>query len=126
MSPIRGIGTDLVSIERIEKLWTNYHLKFAQRILSTKELESFASKEDKVGFLAKRFAAKEAIAKALGTGIGKTISFHDMSILNHESGEPFVQFSVDVDAWFKRQTMSKVFISLSDEKAYALAFCIIS
>lgn len=125
MSQIKGIGTDMVSISRIERLWQTYGNKFAQRILSAKELALLEHKKEVVSFLAKRFAAKEAITKALGTGIGQ-VSFHDISVLNYPSGAPYVDYSPKTQAWLSSQQISTTHISLSDETDYALAFCVVS
>ncbi len=126
MSFVKGVGTDLVSIERIESLWLRFGYKFAQRILSAKELCLFETKACKVSFIAKRFAAKEAITKAIGTGIGEAISFHDISILNQASGQPFVEYSEKGSIVLHEKSLTVTHISISDEKAYALAFAVVS
>ncbi len=120
---ISGIGTDVVSIKRIAELHKEFGDKFVQRILSEEEIEKFRSlNPDKaISYLAKRFAGKEAVAKAFGTGIGK-ISFTDISILNNSAGKPYVVISD------KALGASKdMHISLSDEKeGYAIAFVVIT
>lgn len=120
---IVGIGTDLVKFERISKLLARYPARFIQRILSTKEQEILSKKSSAVAFLAKRFAAKEAIAKALGTGIGKNLAFNQMSILNTSEGQPYVEFTGAV--LLEKMEAMQVMISLSDEKEHALAFAIV-
>lgn len=124
MSEIFGIGTDMVTIKRIEKLHAEFGQKFAKRILSVKELSHYEKHASPNLFLAKRFAAKEAITKALGTGIGQHIGFHDISVLNYQSGQPFVDFSPKGQQFIKDNKISAVHISLSDEGDYALAFAV--
>lgn len=119
---ISGIGTDIVSIKRISGLYKEFGDKFVQRILSNEEIKKFKAfkrKADAIGYLAKRFAGKEAVAKAFGTGIGK-LSFTDISILNDGVGKPYVVISRQSSVVSKN-----IHISLSDEKAgYAIAFAI--
>lgn len=122
---IKGIGTDIVNIERIESTYAKEPEKFVARLLSAGEQERFYQlpPKSKMGYLAKRFAAKEAVAKALGTGIGEEISFNEIEILNDSSGRPFVTLlnaaGADTDA-------SKIMISLTDDKPFAVAFVVIS
>lgn len=91
VSMIIGIGLDLIELHRIEKLIERQN-RFPNRILTKRELvkyEQMANKR-KVEFLAGRFAVKEAYAKAIGTGIGKHLSFHDIEIEVDENGKPFI------------------------------------
>ena len=107
---ISGIGTDLVDIRRIEKLYKKFGSKFAEKILTKNELKKFKE----IDYLAKRFAAKEAIAKALGTGIGK-VKFHDIEISNNKAGKPIVKI---------KNCKTQVHLSIADEPPYALAFAV--
>jgi holo-[acyl-carrier protein] synthase len=104
MNNIFGIGTDIVDIARIRKLLVK-NRKFKNRIFSTQEIKYCESKVNKISSYSKRFAAKEAFAKALGVGIRKGVSFNEISIINNKNG---------------------IYLSLSDEKKYALATVIIS
>lgn len=90
---ITGIGLDIVEIERIRKL-DGKSPKFRERVLTRSELDAYTelSGHRKTEFLAGRFAAKEAFSKALGTGIGKECSFHDIEILKAESGKPLLYY----------------------------------
>lgn len=115
---IIGIGTDICDIRRIKP-----GSGFAKKVLSKSELEILTKKANKQTYLAKRFAAKEAIAKAFGTGIGKNIAFNDLSILNNEAGAPYVEVSDNAKA--KLPEFSKIHLSLSDEKNYAIAYAIV-
>ena len=122
---IFGIGTDIVELERIRKL--DSLEKFADKILSLNELEVFKSQidEKKVTFLAKQFAAKEAVSKALGTGIGKDIRFNQIEILRNSDGKPYLNHDGMITTIFNDLGITKTHVSLSDEKKYALAFVIL-
>jgi holo-[acyl-carrier protein] synthase len=117
---IIGIGTDLVEIKRIKAVYKKFTHRFTNKILSPEEVKLTPIKSQTfIHHLAKRFAAKEAIAKAFGTGIGKELSFHDIKILKLDSGAPKVVISKS-----KYKNYS-IHLSLSDEKKYAIAFAII-
>ena len=122
---IFGIGTDIVEVERIRKL--DSLEKFADKILSLDELEVFKSQidEKKVTFLAKQFAAKEAVSKALGTGIGKDIRFNQIEILRNSDGKPYLNHDGMITTIFNDLGITKTHVSLSDEKKYAIAFVIL-
>ncbi len=90
---IVGIGTDLVKVHRVEVSYQRLGDKFAERILSPKELDSFKINKKPNHFLAKRFAVKEAAGKALGTGIGQGVSWHDISVEHDHLGAPILCFS---------------------------------
>jgi holo-[acyl-carrier protein] synthase len=115
---IRGIGTDMVSKARIADALETHGEKFITRILSPAEQTELAKRNDKVAYLAKRFAAKEAISKALGCGLGANLSFQDITISNLPSGAPNAEIS--------RQPYRnyRIHLSLSDEKDHALAFAV--
>ena len=122
---IFGIGTDIVDVERIRKLGSLE--KFADKILSLNELEVFKSQidEKKVTFLAKQFAAKEAVSKALGTGIGKDIRFNQIEILRNSDGKPYLNHDGMITTIFNNLGITKTHVSLSDEKKYVLAFVVL-
>ena len=122
---IFGIGTDIVEVERIRKL--DSLEKFADKILSLSELKVFKSQidEKQVTFLAKQFAAKEAVSKALGTGIGKDIRFNQIEILRNSDGKPYLNHDGIITTIFNDLGITKTHVSLSDEKKYALAFVIL-
>ncbi|GIN22167.1 MAG TPA: holo-ACP synthase [Bacillus bacterium] len=115
---ILGIGLDLVEIERIEKV-IGRHARFCERVLSGKELHHYETlpEKRKVEFLAGRFAAKEAYAKALGTGIGRQLSFQDIEISPDESGKPHIIRPVDQG--------KRIHLSITHTKAYAAAQVVI-
>lgn len=92
---IFGIGSDLIEIERIQKVYAKQKVKLVERILTNQEQEkfnSFKSEKRKLEFLAGRFATKEAFSKALGTGLGKTVSFNDINCYNDNNGKPCIEY----------------------------------
>lgn len=122
---IYGIGTDIVQISRIEHILTKNKAVFVSRILTEHEAHLFANRGDCVKFLAKRFAAKEAFAKALGTGIGAVVSFQDLTVKNDENGKPFFIPSENLRLKLLDRNIKKAHLSLSDEKQNAIAFVVI-
>lgn len=119
---IYGIGTDICDISRIEKIYKKYGARFAAKILTEQELQHMP-KMGKYAWLAKRFAAKEAFAKAVGTGFSGGLGFHDFAVLNNKKGAPEALCSECVQE--KLPLGARVHVSLSDEKGYALAFIVI-
>lgn len=118
---IQGIGSDLVEIARIEAAYQRRGEALAQRLLSASEWQRFLAEGRKMAFLAKRFAAKEALLKALGTGL-RNIRWQDISIENDSLGKPVL---VAQGVLAARLQGCQVHISITDERAYALAFVII-
>ena len=127
MNSILGIGTDIVKVSRIKKIF-NKNNKLKKRIFSIKEIKYCESKKNKISCYSKRFAAKEAFAKALGTGVSKGISFNEISIYNNKNGAPFIELLGKTKKITKIVTKrkNKIHLSLSDEKKYALAMVVIS
>ena len=120
-----GIGTDIVKVPRIKRLIKKRGNKFAQRILHPNELLIFNQHKSAANYLAKRFAAKEALSKALGTGIAKGISFDEIEVINNEDGKPLLILhgaALDIS---NQLGVENTFISLSDEKKYAIAYVIL-
>jgi holo-[acyl-carrier protein] synthase len=122
---IIAIGTDIVEIQRIADAVERQGDKFVQRILTKSEIADYQMRGNSMSFLAKRFAAKEAIAKALGTGIGRGISFQHMIISNNAEGKPQVELQDNAAEQLKQLDGANVLLSLSDEKNYALAYAAI-
>ena len=124
---IFGIGTDIVSVDRIKNSLKNR--SFINRIFNEKEILKCKKNNNSTSYYAKRFAAKEAFSKALGTGISNGINFNEIVILNKKSGKPYIsiigQTKKILNKKFKRKK-SKISLSLSDEKKYAVAFVTIS
>ena len=114
---IHGIGTDIVYIPRISRILRKYGEKFLNRIYTEKEIEigsRFSSQEVQARYFAKRFAAKEAYVKALGTGFSESIKMKNIEILNDVRGKPYITTS-------NLQT----YLSISDDTDYATAFVVI-
>lgn len=122
---IIGIGTDIVQIPRIERVFAKYGRKFVEKNFHSMEIKKFNILKVawQISFLSKRFAAKEAVAKALGTGITKGLRFKEIAIINDEQGAP----KVIIDSKnFCQYTNYKINISMSDDYPIALAFAVIS
>lgn len=127
---ILGIGTDLVDIRRIEKMLSHFGERFEQRIFTLGERQSAKKQSNPATTYGKRFAAKEACAKALGTGIAGGLSWHDMEVLNTPKGQPLLKLSprllTSLEEKLSPSTQIRLDLSLSDEYPYAQAFVIIS
>lgn len=122
---ILGIGTDIVEIERIERLLERHAERFLERLLHPHELTKFNASRQKAAWLAKRFATKEAVAKALGTGIGKEASFFEIETSHSDLGKPQLHLHGTALARAERLGVIDIQISLADEREYAVAFVIL-
>jgi holo-[acyl-carrier protein] synthase len=123
---ILGIGVDIIQNNRIKNAIKNN--KFRDRVYSTNELKLSASSKNKIGYFSKRFAAKEAFAKALGTGFRNNLNFKDIEIMNDKFGKPYYSKTKKIKQLVRKQFKVKnfeFFLSISDEKEYATAFTII-
>lgn len=120
-SDILGIGNDIIEIERIRKSLAEHGPRMLERLFTQREQEYCLKHEDPVPRLAGRFSAKEAIVKALGTGIGKEISWLEIEILNEPSGKPLVHFSEKLQ---KKFPGTEVLVSISHCNLYATSFAI--
>ncbi|WBA83640.1 holo-ACP synthase [Endozoicomonas sp. GU-1] len=121
---IVGIGTDIVRIDRIERSLSRLGEAFARRILTDHELSQWQQRSSSPAWLAKRFAAKEAVAKAFGTGIGK-LSFRHIEVRNNASGAPEL-FLSDYGLELQQQRgVKRLHLSLSDEQDNAIAFVVL-
>lgn len=119
---IRGIGTDLIEIERIEEAIQRHGSHFLDRLFTMKEQEYAFQHKNPAPTFAGRFAAKEAISKALGVGIGNELAWCDIEILNNERGQPLVTLSQSAQRDFSKP---KIQISISHSKSHAVAFAIV-
>lgn len=122
---IYGVGTDIVNIDRIQKIILKNREGFIKRVLTEHEQALFANKADSAAFCAKRFAAKEAFSKALGTGIGKVVSFQDLTVRNNENGKPHFIPSEKLRLYLLEKGIKKAHLSISDESQNAVAFVIL-
>ena len=126
---IFGIGTDIVNIKRIDSLLKNSGNSFKKRIFSNKEILYCEKKNSPSSYYAKRFAAKEAFSKQLGTGFKKGISLKNIEIFNDATGKPNIKLKGGVEVYLKKKIKKKkynIYLSLSDDKPWAQATVIIS
>jgi holo-[acyl-carrier protein] synthase len=121
-----GIGTDIVDIRRIAKMSGNAQQRLAKRILTDKEYQHYLTLKQPERFLAKRWAGKEAAAKALGTGIANGVSFQHFEIVSLASGQPTLELTLQALSLANKLQASSWHISLSDEVKYATAFVVLS
>ncbi len=122
---IYGVGTDLIEIQRIDKALKRFGERFARRILCEPELKRFRVHKQPVAYLAKRFAAKEAFTKALGTGIHAPANWHGVWVVNLESGKPQLEFSNELKSLLKKKRIQRSHLSLTDEREMACATVIL-
>ncbi len=122
---IYGLGTDVVEIHRVEKALGRWGRRFAEKIRVSSELARFDSHRLPANYLAKRFAAKEAFVKALGTGIRHPASWHGVWVANLRSGKPVLEFSVSLRKVLTERQITQTHLSLSDEKGVAFATVIL-
>ena len=123
---ILGIGIDIIKNQRVKSLIKNKI--FINRTFGKNEIKYSNKISNKVSYFAKRFAAKEAFAKALGTGFRKNLNFKDVEVLNDKLGKPFYSKSKKINSIIYKQLKIKkynLFLSISDEKDYSVAFTIL-
>ena len=126
---IFGIGTDIVNIKRLEKSLKNSGDQFKNRVFTKNEITYCENKKNSSSYYAKRFAAKEALAKALGTGFRKNITFKNIVISNNSYGKPVITLKGPVNTFLKKKIKNKkykIYLSLSDDLPWAHATVIIS
>lgn len=126
---ILGIGTDLANIERIQGTLDRFGDRFRRRVFTETELAKAARRKDEAGTLAKRWAAKEACSKALGTGLAMGISWKDMAVSNLRSGQPIMQLTGWAADRLAQMTPAGheaiVHVTLTDDHPWAQAFVVI-
>ena len=126
---IFGIGTDIVNIRRIEQSLKKHKYSFKNKIFSKKEISYCEKRKNSGAFYAKRFAAKEAFSKALGTGIRKGVNLKNIEITNNAYGKPSISLKGNLASYLKKKIKCKkydIHLSLSDDKPWAQATVIIS
>jgi len=121
---IFGIGTDIVQVQRMSENLEKHGERFAQRILSESELIEFSDSNNQSAFLAKRFAAKEAAVKALGTGFRNGISMKHISIGHDDLGKPVLLFSDVAKEILEEKQVLTSHLSIADEKDFAVAYVV--
>ena len=121
---IYGNGIDIIDINRIRKVIDKYGNRFKKRCFSVSEIERSEKRKNSVESYAKRYAAKEACAKALGTGLARGVFWKDIEVKNNQFGKPFIKLHGKAKEIFKnmnKTSNAQVEVSLSDEKKYAIA-----
>jgi holo-[acyl-carrier protein] synthase len=124
-----GLGTDIVNINRIKKIYSKYGNQFLNKILteSEKKSEKKLSRFKNVSTIAKRFAAKEAISKAIGYGFSNGIHFKDIEIYNDKSGKPYANLNGKAKTIVNKISKKyNIFLTLSDDKPWAVATALIT
>jgi holo-[acyl-carrier protein] synthase len=119
---IYGIGTDIVRVSRMHKNLERYGQRFAERILTDHEMEEFRRSARPAHYLARRFAAKEAAAKALGTGFADGLQLRHIGVTHDAAGKPLLEFSGRAAEMLRERGIAITHISLSDEENHAVAF----
>ena len=121
---IYGNGIDIIDIDRIRKVIDKYGNRFIKRCFSISEIERSKKRKNSVESYAKRYAAKEACAKALGTGLARGVFWKDIEVKNNQFGKPFIKLHGKAKEIFKnmnKTSKTQIEVSLSDEKKYAIA-----
>lgn len=122
---IIGIGTDLCEIGRIQSALNRFGNRFSRRVLAEDEYVRYEQHRRQAAYIAKRFAAKEAFSKALGTGMRQPVSWQGISVVNSSAGKPELRFSNSLEAYLMKRGITDVHVSLSDETGMASAFVIV-
>ena len=121
-----GVGTDILQIARVDEVMARLGDKFMQRILTEQEQAEYRDSKQGNRLLAKRFAAKEAVAKALGTGIGRGVSWQDIQIEHDSNGAQLVHLSCVALRVAGERGGQRVVLSLADEVDYVVAFAVLA
>jgi holo-[acyl-carrier protein] synthase len=121
---IVGIGTDIVAIKRMQALWQRHGERGIERILAPGEREACRQSAEPARFLAKRFAAKEALGKAVGSGIRAPLVLSAIEIIHDVAGKPEFRLNADADALFRGKGRV-AHLSISDEQDYAISFVVL-
>ena len=122
---IIGLGTDIVEIDRIKEVVSRHTEHFKNRVYTADELLCAEKKNDQIAYLAGRWAAKEAAAKALGCGIGSSCALNDIEIINDAAGQPQLSFYGDAANTAEKLGVNDIKLSISHEKHYAVATVIL-
>lgn len=124
---IVGIGTDIVAVERMAQSLSRHNGRIAEKVLSAAELAEFEQRSERgrPQFLAKRFAAKEAAAKALGTGFRNGITLNQIEVGHDAQGKPLLQWHAAARQQFEKIHATAAHLSISDEESHAVAFVVL-
>lgn len=121
---IFGVGTDIVAVARMAELYSRHGERSLDKLLAAEEIPFCRKAPDPARYLAKRFAAKEALGKALGTGIRAPVLLPAMAVLNDALGKPYFSFSGELAAYIEERRL-RVHLSISDERDTAVAFVVL-
>ena len=121
---IHGIGTDLVAVARLRDMWQRHGERALDKLLAPAERADCRASADPARFLAKRFAAKEALGKALGTGIRAPVLLPEIAVAHDDLGKPMFAYGAELDRWIAERGLV-AHLSLSDEADYAQAFVVV-
>ena len=122
---IIGVGCDIVAFERISRVLEKHDILFLERIFSPEERAAIETKKNSGPYLAGRWAAKESVAKAFGTGIGASAAFNEISIVNNPSGQPVVTLSGTAENTARALGVERIHLSISHDTDYAVAMAIL-
>lgn len=122
---IFGIGTDIVEYARIERMFAHYGARLAERILNEREVPEYQSVANPARMLAKRFAAKEAFAKAVGSGLCEPVSLRRIAVTHDGLGKPVLQFDETLRIHLAQLGINGHHLSVSDERDYIVAFVVL-
>lgn len=122
---IFGIGTDIVELSRIDKMHARYGAHLAKRILSERELPEYRRSANPARLLAKRFAAKEAFAKAVGSGLRDPVRLPRISVTHDGLGKPSLQFDETLRGYLAQLGINGHHLSISDERGMVVAFVVL-
>ena len=121
---IAGIGTDIVAVARLGQLYERHGERALEKLLAVTERADFVQSQDPARFLAKRFAAKEALGKALGIGVAAPATLPNIAVMNDALGKPYFEYAPELAHYLAERQLS-AHLSISDEKDFALAFVVL-
>lgn len=122
---IRGVGTDIVEVARIQAAWGRHGKRFVSRIMTPSEMLRFYARQSDIRLLAKTFALKEAVAKALGTGIAQGVGWHSIETGRDPLGRPVASLQGAAAKRMHDLGAQQVHVSVADEQAYVVAFAVL-
>jgi len=122
---IHGIGIDLIKVSRLQSGLARFGMHYADRLLAPEEHQEFFSAGDPARFLAKRFAAKEAFAKAVGTGLRHPLHLRGLAVTHTALGQPAMRFEGEIEAWLRNHGIAGCHLSISDEEEYVIAYVVL-
>ena len=122
---IIGIGMDVITVARIARIWERHRMRFAQHVLTPAEIDELNGVADAARFIAKRWAAKEAFAKAAGTGMRAPLKWNGIGVAHDQFGRPELVFAPFIHAWLARRKVERWHVSISDERDLACAVVVL-